>query len=204
LENDIDVNAIITMAEDFDFTGSSIKLISNLGIMLDQYNELTTGDISEGLKNHFLHHLHDMMVNKSIFYLFKGDPLYDSRSPDYLAHSITVDKSKFKIAQGESIGFKVEIKNEGDAEWLNENIQDVGVVKIGTHLYSSKGNLIDLDYSRHAIPHRILPGETFSEWISIRFPMSGKYYLVVDLVSENICWFENVGSKPVKLKVLVS
>jgi hypothetical protein len=76
-------------------------------------------------------------------------------------------------------------------------------VKVGTHLYDEQGHLLNLDFSRHTFEQTIKPGETIQKTIALNFAHPGVYKLSVDLVSEAICWFENVGSKPQFIKVTV-
>ena len=95
-----------------------------------------------------------------------------------------------------------EITNAGESVWLCRNIDDIGVVKLGAHRYDETQTLIDLDFLRKNLPDNIAPGEKLS--LTATLTHAGKYTLVFDLVSEGVCWFENMGSEPVSVEVLVS
>ena len=64
------------------------------------------------------------------------------------------------------------------------------------HLYDELNNLLNLDFSRHEIACVTEPGQKFEQIIKVRLCDIGKFKLSIDLVSEGICWFENIGSKP--------
>jgi len=136
--------------------------------------------------------------------LCKGKLIPDSRGHQGLAHSIEVKKKKYSIGLGKTIDIPLRVENTGDAIWLVENYQDIGVVKIGTHLYDNQDRLLELDFTRHALPKQMIPEDFFSTEISLKFQSVGVYKLSVDLVSEGICWFENVGSEPQYLELIVS
>ena len=98
---------------------------------------------------------------------------------------------------------EVTISNVGNAKWLHKNIDDIGVVKLGMHLYDSNRNLIDLDFVRSLLDEDVSPGQRITKRVSVTLPNKGIYYLGVDLVSELVCWFENMGSELQFVKVTV-
>lgn len=70
------------------------------------------------------------------------------------------------------------------------------LVKIGTHLYDNDSTLLNLDFSRHLFTDVIMPGKMVEKTITVKFSEPGIFRLAIDLISEGICWFENIGSKP--------
>ena len=64
--------------------------------------------------------------------------------------------------------------------------------------------LIDLDFTRDEFEEDILPGTTLEKTISVQFNQAGQFKLAIDLVSENVCWFENVGSRSLVIHVKVN
>ncbi|MDQ5908549.1 MAG: hypothetical protein QG599_640, partial [Pseudomonadota bacterium] len=142
--------------------------------------------------------------NQTIFFLYKGALIHDSRSHFGLSHSMalaTTNHDRFSVRTGEELRIRLRISNTGFAHWLNENIHQIGVVLIGTHLYNEAHQLLNLDFSRHVIKNPIAPSETFEQDIYLRFDDVGQFHVSVDLVSEMICWFENTGSKPLHLQI---
>jgi hypothetical protein len=98
----------------------------------------------------------------------------------------------------------VDIQNTGIARWLGTNILDIGVVKLGAHLYDENHILLDLDFWRNPLGKMVFPGETLTHVAEIVFPSPGTYYVAIDLVSEHVCWFENAGSTPIHVQVTVN
>ena len=143
------------------------------------------------------------MINKTIFFLHKGVFVPDSRSHIGLSHSISTAGKKLSVKAGEDLHIPLKVSNTGTARWLDENINDIGVVKIGTHLYDEQNTLLDLDFSRHAINGPIEPGQTFEQDMVLRFSDVGKLAISVDLVAEGVCWFEGAGSRPLYLQIHV-
>ena len=88
--------------------------------------------------------------------------------------------------------------------WLKQNIYDIGVVKLGGHLYTQDGRSLNYDFFRYPLPREVFPGEVLEIDCSLALPQKGDYLLTFDLVSEHICWFELQGSKPLQIEVLVS
>lgn len=196
LENDIVISEIFSIAKEKRFTNISCKLLCNMAVSLDQYLSLTSNRLNSESTKVILDNICKVMTNKTIFFLYKGDLIPDSRSHIGLSHSISLDHKHFDIVPGEALCLLLRISNNGSATWLNENINDIGVVKIGTHLYNEDNELLTLDFSRHYFSSSTAPGKTVAKNITIRFSDVGVFRLAIDLVSEGICWFENIGSKP--------
>jgi hypothetical protein len=144
------------------------------------------------------------MENSTIFFLTKGEYIPDSRSHLGLKHAIEIPITNCQAKLSEQVYFEVMISNRGSAKWLHKNIQDIGVVKLGIHLYDSNRKLINLDYFRSTFEREILPNQRITKTVSLSFTEKGVYYLAVDLVSEHICWFENAGSEPQYITVKVT
>lgn len=208
LENDIDLNEIFSIAQRKGFTHISCKLLSTMEVTLDDYNTLTTDDGAgsfrapwkswkmTALRKSVLDNIRMATTMKSIFFLYKGEFIPDSRSHVGLAHSISIEKNEFSVMEGEDLNIALKISNTGGARWLNENINYIGVVRIGTHLYDQNNTLLNHDFSRHDLERSLSPGETIDKIITVRFSTKGTFILAVDLLSEAICWFEILGSQP--------
>jgi hypothetical protein len=63
--------------------------------------------------------------------------------------------------------------------------------------------MLDLDFYRSNLPADMASGEEITHPISLLFVQRGSFILGVDVVAEGVCWFENVGSPPVSVKVMV-
>jgi len=205
LENDIDLAEVFAIAKQAGFTHISCKLLSNLELTLDEYrvllpdaneDELDRSSRAIALEKRALANTRETMANRTIFFLRKGEFRQDSRSPSGLSHTIEIKPSEMTVTLGDPAIFDLVIRNRGSARWLTKNAFGVGVVKLGTHLYDEKGQLLNFDFSRHPFQCDVLPTQTVELRPSIQFETRGAFRLTFDLVSENVSWFEILGSKP--------
>lgn len=211
LENDIDLTEIFAQANEVGFSRLSCKLLNSLEISLEEYNMLLSepreglpvvGDIV-ALEKASLSNIRHTMAERTIFFLSKGEFLPDSRGHDGLSHIIDIAESEFETSPAEPLFVDVTIWNNGYAQWLTENVYGVGVVKLGTHLYDEKGNLLSLDFSRHSFDTNVVPNQKVHTRASLQFPWPGTFTVAFDLVSEGVCWFEIMGSQPKNIRVRV-
>jgi hypothetical protein len=202
LENDIELSAIRQDAETIGFSNLSLKLAIGPGADLE-YSDYVKMISQKILSDKIRDYLCQTNENCSLFFLTKGQYIPDSRTHQGLKHKIEIAKTNYRVRLGEPMIVEVAISNVGSAKWLHENIHDIGAVKLGMHIYDADKALIDLDFFRSTFEEDILPGEKVTQRVSVILPNKGVYYLGVDLVSELICWFENVNNDPVFLKVIV-
>ena len=143
--------------------------------------------------------------------MYKGEFVSDSRSHEGLAHTISADTDVLSVKVGEELPIPLRIVNTGTARWLNRNDLStqagppnyIGIVQIGSHLYDDAGNLLNLDFSRFALEDCVAPNQTYEKCVNVRFGHPGTYKLGIDLVSEGVCWFESIGSRPKIITVVV-
>ena len=206
LENDIIIEDIHALATDCGFTDVKIKALCDVDLSLEQYQNVLKMKPFCRTYSKIKKNVRKTTANKTIFFLHKGPLVYDSRNHAGMSHSIALKNGRELVEcnVGEDINFQLKITNNGNAIWLNDNIKGIGVVGIGTHLFDEEGQLINLDYTRDYIKNPVSPGEQFEQEIKINFYKPGRYELVIDLVSEQICWFETIGATPVKLMVIVN
>jgi SAM-dependent methyltransferase len=125
----------------------------------------------------------------------------DSREPHQLKASLEAGASRLEVGKpGEPMELALRVTNLGDTAWLHTTPDGKGVVAIGGHLLSEAGELLDWDYFRTPLPRRLDPGE--SEELRCRFPAPpdpGRYTLRLDLLAEQVGWFESWGSGTVGL-----
>jgi cyclopropane fatty-acyl-phospholipid synthase-like methyltransferase len=206
LERDIRMEDIEKMSKEAGFTDLRIKMVtedlscSSLDLTLDEYQEIL---FRKTLRNNVITHVSDCMQNSTVFYLYKGDFIPDSRTFHGLKHKIESKVKNIRVRAGEKFSFELKIKNVGFSRWLHFNTYDVGITKIGCHLYDGNFNLINFDYDRVFFDHDILPGESISSSISFSMKTAGKYFIEVDLVSEHVCWFGNLNNETITFGVEV-
>lgn len=210
LENDIDLTELCTLAKEAGFSRVSCRLLNRLELGLEEYTTLIDGPSALSHDDHLatlerlaLSNIRETMADRSIFFLFKGEFLPDSRTHQGLSHTIEIAQSEFETSLEEPLHVDVTISNDGEAQWLSENDYGVGVVKLGTHLYDEKGNLLALDFSRHCFAEKVLPKQKLNTRASLQFPARGRFTVAFDLVSDGVCWFELMGSQPKYVRVHV-
>lgn len=226
LENDVILEEIRRIAFEEGFNDLMLKLWYDPGIEMSyrQYESLFARSLlarlrhplafAAGLRKYF--RLTRSLMNMTVFFLVKGRYEPDTRnsfvakggSPAAgeardLRHEMRTDRESYEGRRGEPIEIAVEVTNAGTVKWLHENIVDVAVVKLGAHLHDGESNLVDFDFHRSRFDRDVSPGETVRRTLSLRFEKPGQFVLVLDLVSENICWFEPSGSKPARVRVTI-
>jgi hypothetical protein len=200
LENDILLGEIRDLAESAGFTRLAVKPISHpeLDLSYDDYVRITR---KRKIPRHLSGWIVTSMQNSTVFFLSKGDYAPDSRSELGLKHEIKLVSAASKGEVGQPLRLSLHIRNKGEARWLHANLRDIGVVKLGAHLYDAEKRLLKLDFLRSTFRRDILPGQSVAHETSIAFDRPGRYTLGIDLVSEYVCWFENLGSRPVFVEI---
>ena len=98
---------------------------------------------------------------------------------------------KGRVTQWLAIDLKV--TNVGDATWLADGEDEIGVVYLGAHQSSGDDNRIDRDIARVKVPRAVRSGETIGMTLTINPTDRGVYRLELDLVSEKVAWFAAAG-----------
>jgi ubiquinone/menaquinone biosynthesis C-methylase UbiE len=203
LENDIFLSEIFTIAQKYGFTDIKIKPICDMQISLKDYEQLTSSKRKTPPEKSITKHIRHLLDYRLVFFLYKGDFISDSRRPIELSHTISTTKKVFSVKAGEAFLIPLTISNTGKARWIASNINNIGVVFIGAQLHDSSGNLLNHHLSRHRVGDTVNSGESFKQDIEIRIDHTGVFRVSIDLVSEQICWFESLGSAPLELEVTV-
>ena len=206
LENDIDPLEIFGIAQKHGFTDISIRAPIGLLLSAHDYGLLTSSHpIKQHLAEQIIAQARRSATNYSIFFLHKGAPIADSRSAAGLSHAISSPVSvPIQTKQNAPVPIPLRITNTGSATWLTQNVRDIGVVRVGMHLYDERGQLLDFEFGRHNLPAPVPPGSMIEVVIAPVFQQCGKYVLGIDLVAESVCWFESRGSQLLRIPVQVS
>ncbi len=96
---------------------------------------------------------------------------------------------------------RLRLENAGSAPWRS---RDGEGVQLSYHWLDPLGNAIVWDGPRTSFPHAVEPGETIEVEATVASPRPpGQYRLAFDLVEEFRFWFEEVGSAPLDIPVIV-
>jgi hypothetical protein len=193
---------ILKEARAIGFTDVWLKLLctSGLDLLWKDYQFMTE---KRRLPDRVTSHLIESNRNGTVFFFAKGPAVPDSRSPAGLAHRMHASTASLVAKRNEPVSLKLSITNTGTAKWLHENASDYGVVKVGMHLYDANRTLVDLNFFRSRLVRDVSPGEGVEQEVTVTLPEEGRSILGVDLVAEKITWFENVGSAPLFIEVVV-
>jgi SAM-dependent methyltransferase len=126
----------------------------------------------------------------------KGARTVDSRAPQVLKASVVAELTR----HGTDVRGVVHIQNIGDTLWLGQ--AGPGMVRLGIQLLAPDRTMINRDFARCELSGSVPPGATIDIPVAIGLPHEADaYVLKLDLVSEHICWFEDVGSVPLYVDV---
>ena len=203
LENDVDLNEIFSLAASAGFSRLTVRLLNDLEVPLADYNSLLNPVSDDGaLRVAAWDRMSETMMNRSVFFLHKGDLRRDSRGHAGLSHAMHVVPNEVMLpAQDDAVTLTFTITNTGEAYWLHEGPEIFGLVRLGCHLYDEAGALVTVDHFRHALSSTIAPGHTITVTVSVPVPAKRPCTLVFDLVAEGVRWFETGGSVPATVKV---
>lgn len=135
--------------------------------------------------------------NRVVLACRKLQPYPDSQKISYLAATLSLLAAPAHCSAGEVQRFKVRAENTGYARWLRETaaVTGNGAVHLAAHLLDENEESISRYHAGAFLPNDIAPGESVEIEIALRAPHSpGNYLLEFDLVSENLAWFEDLGS----------
>ena len=129
----------------------------------------------------------------------------DSLSPGLLRAVIRLLDRSVQTSQSGKIqlSFLVEVENLGDTIWRSRPPTRRGTVTVAGRVYSARGER-SLGETPHAlIPRDVRPHSRARVEFQTTPLEPGEYRIEVDLVDEEICWFADRGSEPLRLEISV-
>ena len=110
-----------------------------------------------------------------------------------------------RLAPGELSSLSVVIENCGDTLWLTSSSPDAGIVMPAVRVFDGQGLLVTEFHGQPLLPYAVAPGETVRIKIEYQAPqLVGTYRLKLDLVDQQVAWFEQRGSQPLVIQFEVS
>jgi 2-polyprenyl-3-methyl-5-hydroxy-6-metoxy-1,4-benzoquinol methylase len=127
-----------------------------------------------------------------------GGEILDSRNPGMLRARISwCGESAARVKAGELIELPIEIENTGDTLWLVSRAAPKGTVRLGVKILNEAGQLVEDVHGSPPLPRALAPREKVRVMVSRPAPKAaGAYTLNIDLLDQDICWFEQQGSEP--------
>ena len=125
----------------------------------------------------------------------------DSRDPGRLQANIVLESHwPEQIPADSEMEIILVIENIGDTVWLVSQAPLTGRIRLGSKLFNLEGEVVEEIHGVPRIQHAVAPGEKIKLRVQRRAPhTSGRYTLKLDLLDQNICWFEQHGSEPLLL-----
>ncbi len=202
IENDIRLEDVKAMADEAGFSGMRAAAESGFETWLT-FDEARTTWESQVLPERWVTANVHSFHGRSTFVLQKGVYRADSRLATGLAGTLGVKQKAFDVRAGEALVFDVEVHNTGSAVWLANNTPDIGVVKVGARIRSAARPDAAADVHRTSLPRDLEPGATATVPVTIVLDQPGEYTITLDLLDEQIVWFETLGLVPATLEVSV-
>jgi SAM-dependent methyltransferase len=134
-----------------------------------------------------------------------SSPALDSRKPGILKAQLELRRDFSRTVSPEApIEFEVAATNTGDTIWLVSRAPLKGRVRVGLKVLNERNETIAEVHGSPRLQRALGPGETCLLRISCGAPSEvGDYKIKIDLVNQDICWFEQHGSQPLILPFVV-
>ena len=131
----------------------------------------------------------------------KLQPYPDSRTISFLRAKLSLLDAPSRCHPQEAVKFRLRAENVGHARWLrgSDTGRDTGSVHLVAHVLSKDEEPISWYHAGAFLPADVAPGQAVELEIDVAAPQSaGSYQLMFDMVSENLAWFEDLGSEVLK------
>ncbi len=93
----------------------------------------------------------------------------------------------------------VNVKNTSNRVWPQK-----GSIKLGYYWTDQKGERIKKMEGRAPMRKEVEPGAIASLRPSVKTPLDpGKYFLVWDMIEENVAWFGSKGATPLRIPITI-
>ncbi|MGH9906696.1 MAG: methyltransferase domain-containing protein [Pyrinomonadaceae bacterium] len=129
----------------------------------------------------------------------------DSRKPGILSARFSLrDPIEDRLSAGDTLTLSLNIENTGDTLWLTGETVRTGTVMPAVRVFDEEGTLVSEFHGEPPLPHAVAPGQTVQVRIEYVTPLRpGNYTVKVDLVDQHVCWFEQTGSQPLVIDLMV-
>lgn len=109
------------------------------------------------------------------------------------------------VRPGQEINLDVRIENRSPVVWPSlPGPLGRYRINVANRWRSESGDIVTPDDGRCPIEYDVAPGESTSALLVVTAPLTdGRYELEIDLVQEDVAWFSERGSLPLRLPVIV-
>jgi 2-polyprenyl-3-methyl-5-hydroxy-6-metoxy-1,4-benzoquinol methylase len=198
IENDIEMGSIrgYSQAAGFDKPVMLLQYMNPVMIGVDDYLSWSEGRPPADLAKKLLSPLQSHLTNVQCFFLQKGSQVRNSLQRDGLKAQFEL---KYWSLKDGLIHFHVCVINTGDRRWLSS--PGSGQVNMGLQIVDTYGRMLNNDYGRVRLSQGdVDPGQQVHLSGVCAAPSETNHLVQLDMVSEMVCWFADVGhTEPLKL-----
>ncbi|HEV8254149.1 MAG TPA: class I SAM-dependent methyltransferase, partial [Vicinamibacteria bacterium] len=126
-------------------------------------------------------------------------------APSLRAEIAAVEAGPLRVPAGVRRAPVLRVTNTGSCRWPHSPTPGPYAIRLAGQLLSAEGELLDRDFLRESLPGEVAVGGSVTTPARFRAPLEpGSYVLKIDLVQECVCWFEERGSRPLRLALEVT
>jgi SAM-dependent methyltransferase len=129
----------------------------------------------------------------------------EHRLPDNAFRARIAAKVPAEAEPGQRLAVAATVTNESPRPWPADPPTDGTCrIRLGNHWFTTAGRAAAFDDGRAELPKTLEPGESIAIALTVKAPSApGRYVLVLDLVQEDVAWFEGRGSPVFRTPVRV-
>jgi GT2 family glycosyltransferase len=119
---------------------------------------------------------------------------------------IAIGKASPTLRAGSAVYVPARVGNVSPVSWPAHRLRDgSSAISLSYHWLHADGTEALHDGDRTGLPCEVNPGEEIPMTAEVKVPdRPGKYILVFDMLQERVAWFEEKGSKTVRLEITVT
>jgi 2-polyprenyl-3-methyl-5-hydroxy-6-metoxy-1,4-benzoquinol methylase len=200
IENDIVLEDIWPMAQRAGFGDLQVGYFTPAPQLIAP--KAYDAHVNDGLPlpSHCVPATRDQLRGLRLFFLYRyAGGGHTSREAGKLRAELHVEAPSAPPAAGAPVMLTVRARNVGDALWLRSGPLE-GAVNLSVREESGLWKKRLTELARKALPASgVAPGEEVTVSVTMPGLAKGRHRLVIDLVSEHVCWFADQGSAPARL-----
>jgi SAM-dependent methyltransferase len=149
-------------------------------------------------------HVRLAILHSPLVLVWKGPHFISSVHPRGQSAAIHATARAVACEPGEAFGVTAEVTNTATTTWLAGGRHGRGAVKLGAHLLTAAGDLVEQDFGRAGLPRDVRDGDRVRLSLDLRAPQEPGGYLVrLDMVNEGIGWFAEGKSEVADIALTV-
>lgn len=148
----------------------------------------------------------DSFRDRTLIRAAKAEAVPDSTRPNWLRAEYTLENLQSQYLVGEAVKLVVRVTNREFSRWLSRGVDanGKGQVNLSAVLTHDEDPIFHRELPRTGIPCDISPGEHCTLTLSFQAPEHpGTYTLELDMVAEHVSFFQDLGSSPATVPIVV-